>query len=66
MLSLRVIEELLEALRSAEQSGARVAVLRAQGKVFSAGHDLSEIVRHVTRYSMLIEASRHHLLARLL
>lgn len=43
VLSLRCIEELLDALRSAEQRGARVAVLRAQGSVFSAGHDLSEI-----------------------
>jgi enoyl-CoA hydratase/carnithine racemase len=44
-LSLEHLQELLECFRGIGQdAGARVAILRANGPAFSAGHDLSEMI----------------------
>ena len=44
-LSLQMIEDLIEALtRIARQDDIRVVILGAQGKAFSAGHDLRQMV----------------------
>jgi enoyl-CoA hydratase/carnithine racemase len=43
-LSLEMMQELLEALRATALTDARVVILAAAGKVFSSGHDLSEMV----------------------
>lgn len=53
-LSLRLMEELTEALRSA---AGRVVVIGGAGPCFSAGHDLSEMTgRDVVFYRRLFEA----------
>lgn len=41
-LNIQVCQELIDALSSAEASGARCLVLRSEGVVFSAGADLKE------------------------
>lgn len=43
-LSLEVLQELIATFRAIGDSDARVAVLRANGPAFSAGHDISEMV----------------------
>jgi enoyl-CoA hydratase/carnithine racemase len=57
-LSLRMLEELTRCFRSiGEDAEIRVAVLRASGPAFSAGHDLSEMVgRDGAFYRELFEA----------
>jgi enoyl-CoA hydratase/carnithine racemase len=43
-LSLELIEELIGALEDAARGGGRAIVLEGAGPVFSAGHDLSEMI----------------------
>jgi enoyl-CoA hydratase/carnithine racemase len=43
-LSLELLQELIATFRAIGDSDARVAVLRANGPAFSAGHDISEMV----------------------
>jgi len=56
-LSLELMRELMAALRAVSGgAGARVVVLAAEGKVFSSGHDLSEMVgRSVVDYRELFD-----------
>lgn len=56
-LSLELMRELMAALRSVgADAGARAVVLAAEGKVFSSGHDLSEMVgRSVVDYRELFD-----------
>lgn len=56
-LSLELMRELMAALRAVGgDAGARVVVLAAEGKVFSSGHDLSEMVgRSVVDYRELFD-----------
>jgi enoyl-CoA hydratase/carnithine racemase len=56
-LSLGLMRELMAALRAVGGSAeARVVVLAAEGKVFSSGHDLSEMVgRSVVEYRELFD-----------
>lgn len=56
-LSLELMRELIAALRSVgADAGARAVVLAAEGKVFSSGHDLSEMVgRSVVDYRELFD-----------
>jgi enoyl-CoA hydratase/carnithine racemase len=43
-LSLDLMQELIEALRAAGESRARVIVIEGAGPAFSAGHDLGEMI----------------------
>lgn len=54
-LSLETMRELIAALREVEgDTGVQAVILAAEGKVFSSGHDLSEMVgRRVTDYGEL-------------
>jgi enoyl-CoA hydratase/carnithine racemase len=56
-LSLEHLQELLECFRGLGQDvGVRVAILRANGPAFSAGHDLSEMVdREPAFYQQLFQ-----------
>lgn len=56
-LSLGLMRELMAALRAAgDDAGVRVVILAAEGKVFSSGHDLSEMVgRSEVDYRELFE-----------
>ena len=56
-LSLGLMRELLGALREVgEDASARAVILEAEGKVFSSGHDLSEMVgRGVADYRELFD-----------
>lgn len=56
-LSLELMRELMAALRAVgADAGARAVVLAAEGKVFSSGHDLSEMVgRSVVDYRELFD-----------
>ena len=56
-LSLELMRELMAALRAVgADAGVRVVVLAAEGKVFSSGHDLSEMVgRSVVDYRELFD-----------
>lgn len=56
-LSLELMRELIAALDEAERdASARVVVLAAAGKVFSSGHDLSELVgRDVSAYREIFD-----------
>jgi enoyl-CoA hydratase/carnithine racemase len=57
-LSLEMLEELTAAFRAiGEDTAARVAVLRANGPAFSAGHDIGEMVGKADAfYRRLFEA----------
>lgn len=63
-LSAAIVEELLELVASAPQQGARVLVLRGEGKCFSAGFDFSDVERQseaelllrFVRIEMLLQA----------
>ncbi|MBN8730392.1 MAG: enoyl-CoA hydratase [Acidobacteria bacterium] len=56
-LSLELMRELMAKLRAVgADAGARAVVLAAEGKVFSSGHDLSEMVgRSVVEYRELFD-----------
>jgi enoyl-CoA hydratase/carnithine racemase len=56
-LSLEHLQELLECFRGiGQEAGVRVAILRANGPAFSAGHDLSEMVdREPAFYQQLFQ-----------
>ena len=56
-LSLEMMRELIAALREAgEDADVRAVILAAEGKVFSSGHDLSEMVgRDVSEYRELFD-----------
>lgn len=56
-LSLELMRELIAALREVgADAGVRAVVLAAEGKVFSSGHDLSEMVgRSVVEYRELFD-----------
>ena len=50
-LSLALMEELIAALREAsETTGVRAIVIEGAGPVFSAGHDLSEMIARDVRF----------------
>lgn len=63
-LSAGIVEELLEAVERAPGEGARVLVLRGEGKCFSAGFDFSEVeqqsegdlLMRFVRIEMLLQA----------
>jgi enoyl-CoA hydratase/carnithine racemase len=55
-LSLELLEQLADALRSAGESDARAVVLTANGPVFSAGHDFAELAgASIERIEALLE-----------
>ncbi len=65
VLSRALLAEIARALGKIEESGARLLILEAEGKVFSSGGDLADPMTHAGELGALLEDYYHPALARL-